>query len=170
MPCLWIVVAALLAYSSWPRAARATALVLDPGTAVAGPAHRGQPTARRPLQRSKDELQQAPPQFDFGKDIGPGDVEPFLRVAIARHRTTDGDAHKGTGARLTALGECLTRLGRYADAEAPLLEAHRVLHQAVGDQHDWTTQARKALVALYDAWQKPAQADEWRARLSAQDP
>ena len=56
-------------------------------------------------------------------------------------------------------------MGRYAEAQEQLLEAHRVLDAAVGDGHIRTIRAVRALANLYEAWGKPDQADEYRAIL-----
>ena len=86
-----------------------------------------------------------------------------LEAALAEGGAEDFD----TGCRRGELGECLTRMGRYAEAEEQLLEAHRVLDAAVGDDHIRTIRAVRALVDLYEAWGKPAEAAEWRARPHA---
>ena len=35
----------------------------------------------------------------------------------------------------------------------------------MGAEHGWTTKSIKYLAELYNAWQKPRQAEEWQARL-----
>ncbi len=50
--------------------------------------------------------------------------------------------------------ECLTKLRRYEDAETMLL--------AIEDR---TADVIRALVELYEAWDKPDEAAEWRAKL-----
>lgn len=67
------------------------------------------------------------------------------------------------------LGRCLVEMGRLAEAEEPLLSAARAALAAAGDGGSpaRTELARKcadALVALYEAWGKPAEAAEWRSR------
>ena len=62
-------------------------------------------------------------------------------------------------------GECLIKLGRYAQAELPLLASYEGLKASYGDDHYLTIKAIKRLVRLYQAWDKPAQAEEWTALL-----
>ncbi len=61
------------------------------------------------------------------------------------------------------LGVCLTRLGRFDEAEPELLEALRVFKKAPTRAHVEGTIRR--LAALYDAWGKPDEAADWRAKL-----
>ncbi len=84
-----------------------------------------------------------------------------LETILAEGGAEDFD----TGCLRGELGKCLTRMARYPEAEEQLLEAHRVLHTAVGDDHMRTIRAVRALVDLYDAWDKPDQAAQWRAKL-----
>jgi len=55
-------------------------------------------------------------------------------------------------------------------AEAALLESHAILVAAIGEDHEQTGKAVRALVELYDGWGKPERAGEWRARLPADRP
>jgi len=74
------------------------------------------------------------------------------------------------------LGDCLTKLARFEEAEGQLVEAHTVLAAALGLQHERTVLASKRLVGLYDAWDtaEPGKgyaekAAQWRARLETGD-
>ena len=62
---------------------------------------------------------------------------------------------------------CLTAAGRYREAEGLLLRAHAALAEALGETHERTLDARKRLVALYEAWGRPSKADRFRARAAA---
>jgi tetratricopeptide (TPR) repeat protein len=64
-------------------------------------------------------------------------------------------------------GLLLTQTGRYAEAEAELLAAFRALEAAVGIGHALTVSQIQRLVALYEAWEKPEKAAEYRALLPA---
>ena len=67
------------------------------------------------------------------------------------------------GKALKNYGRCLTRLKRYADAEAALVEAHEILVAADAVlAHD----AAQDLVALYEAWGKSDKAAAWRVKAS----
>ncbi|MFN0244376.1 MAG: tetratricopeptide repeat protein [Planctomycetota bacterium] len=73
-----------------------------------------------------------------------------------------------------ALGECLTKLARFAEAEALLLEAHRALTAArLADQTD-IQRIERCLAELYARWNavepdaaRAAQAVEWQAKAQA---
>ncbi len=59
-------------------------------------------------------------------------------------------------------GKCLLALRRFEEAEVKLLAAERGLADPEG-----SAQVVQTLVALYEAWEKPEQAAEWRAKLLA---
>lgn len=59
-------------------------------------------------------------------------------------------------------GECLTRLGRYADAERMLLNTHARLAKALPPGHGRLVKARARLAELYDAMKQPERAADWR--------
>ncbi len=87
------------------------------------------------------------------------DAEPLLRECV------DACARLSQGHRLNqvrrALGDCLVRLGQFERAEAVLLEAY-------GESAGLGTNVRKrqtlqAIIAMYEAWDRPADASErWR--------
>ena len=64
-------------------------------------------------------------------------------------------------------GEHFTALKQYARAEELLLHANDVLLKAVGPTNPRTVTNIRRLVALYTAWDKPAKAAEWSAKLPA---
>ena len=59
-------------------------------------------------------------------------------------------------------GECLTRMKRYAEAEALLLRTHAALAKSMGDDNARTAKARTRLAELYDRMQRPDSAAKWR--------
>jgi tetratricopeptide (TPR) repeat protein len=63
-------------------------------------------------------------------------------------------------------GACLRELGRHAEAEPLLLEAHALLARVVGANDQRTQKVVTELVALYEAWQRPQDATVWRTRLA----
>jgi tetratricopeptide (TPR) repeat protein/predicted Ser/Thr protein kinase len=67
------------------------------------------------------------------------------------------------------VGACLMRLGRLAEAERELLNAHRALCGRLGDGHPYTKRVVVDLIKLYASWNKPAQSAAWRARLEKTD-
>ncbi len=66
------------------------------------------------------------------------------------------------GQLLTRRGIACTRLGRHADAEPDLLEAHRIFLATLGDGDRRTQAAVRALADLYEAWDRPEDAARWR--------
>lgn len=51
-------------------------------------------------------------------------------------------------------------------AEPLLVEAIKGSRFKLGDTHPPTLESWKNLIDLYEAWGKPEEADEWRAKLS----
>jgi serine/threonine-protein kinase len=88
---------------------------------------------------------------------------PLYRDAIASIERTIGADHFRIPQIQRHVGGCLTELGRYAEAEAVLLESYRALDEA---DDMFTREAAERLVTLYTAWRKPEKAAEFRALLS----
>ncbi len=65
---------------------------------------------------------------------------------------------------------CLIDLKRFEDAERTLLEAFATVDARVGRSHDYTRRALDYLVTLYTAWDKPDEAQRYRAMLDAAGP
>jgi non-specific serine/threonine protein kinase/serine/threonine-protein kinase len=64
-------------------------------------------------------------------------------------------------------GICLTRLGRFDQAQAPLLEAHRRLEAARVRKSRALTEVLEALAQVADHTNRPADAQQWRSRLAS---
>ena len=64
-------------------------------------------------------------------------------------------------------GYYLTKAGRYAEAETPLLAAYRERAQKLGAEHGSTRDTAKRLAELYEAWGKSDEAARYRALGSA---
>jgi serine/threonine protein kinase len=95
------------------------------------------------------------------------EAEPFFREALETERKAASETGRDGGPRLIAaaeggLGRCLTMLRRYAEAEPLLLSSHAAIQKLsdVEAQH----RAVDKLVKLYEAWEKPDKASEWRAK------
>jgi tetratricopeptide (TPR) repeat protein len=54
---------------------------------------------------------------------------------------------------------------RYDEAEKLLLEAIKGRRLKIGVTHPHTKESLNNLIALYEAWNKPEKAKEWRAKL-----
>jgi len=97
------------------------------------------------------------------------EAEDALREAVQLQRSFFGPENFAPARPGSALGECLTKRAQYPEAEIELLEAERVwnAHQPGGPN---VQETRRRLVDLYRAWDKPEQAETWRAKLSAARP
>jgi len=73
--------------------------------------------------------------------------------------------HPVTADVLLQHGAALAGLGRHAEAEAQLLEAHEILTAAVGADHKRTQKVVQALVDLYEAWGKTDKVEQWSAKI-----
>jgi hypothetical protein len=62
-------------------------------------------------------------------------------------------------------GECLAGLGRDQEAEVALREAHRLLCESLGAEHERTRQVVGILADLYERLDQPEQAVAWRQKL-----
>jgi tetratricopeptide (TPR) repeat protein len=97
-------------------------------------------------------------------DLGrPREAEPLLRESLALRRQALPAGHWLIASSESVLGACLTAERRYAEAEALLLRAHAALADSRGNGEP-TLDARRRLVALYQAWGRPGKATAWRAR------
>ena len=93
-------------------------------------------------------------------------AEPLLRKSCAIHRRLEPSDEKtwliaqadGT------LGDCLTALRRFDEAGSLLLESYKTIQSARGDPYFGTRTALDRIIALYEAWDKPDQADQWRTK------
>jgi tetratricopeptide (TPR) repeat protein len=85
----------------------------------------------------------------------PAAAEPLLRDALRiRQRTLPADDWR-IGVAKSVLGEALTGLARYDEAEVFLLEAQRVLRDVPGAQGQEAQATRTRLASLYKAWGRP---------------
>lgn len=62
------------------------------------------------------------------------------------------------------LGACLTRLGRYDEAEPLMLGSYEQLQSQRGDADPYTRDALNNLIRFYERWGKPDRAAHFRAR------
>ena len=73
--------------------------------------------------------------------------------------------HWRTASASSAEGAALSGLGQYAEAEIRLLESFDTLKEDTGALPMVLTIATNRLVDLYTAWDKPAEANRYRAML-----
>jgi serine/threonine protein kinase/Tfp pilus assembly protein PilF len=94
-------------------------------------------------------------------------AEPMLRKAVEIREHAYPAGNWRIGEAKGVLGECLTAQGRYDEAEALLLEAHRLLKEGPGWEGQEAKATRLRLAALYEAWGQPQKA---AAYLSERQP
>jgi non-specific serine/threonine protein kinase/serine/threonine-protein kinase len=88
-------------------------------------------------------------------------AEPcFREAAEIRHQVLQG--HWLTASVDSLVGACLVARGEYAQAEPLLLKGYQGLRAAKGAPAMRQQQARDSIIKLYEAWQKPEKAAEWK--------
>ena len=98
--------------------------------------------------------------------VDPSVAEPALRECLEIRQRVFPEGHRRTALASSALGEALTKLGRFQEAE-PLLRGSLPVLQAIGgNQHGETRKAVNRIVELYEAWDRPEQAAVYRARAT----
>jgi serine/threonine protein kinase/tetratricopeptide (TPR) repeat protein len=60
------------------------------------------------------------------------------------------------------------REGQYEEAERMLIKALEFSRRVLGEEHSETLACLKYFVLLYEAWDKPEEAEKWRKKLSGQ--
>ena len=83
--------------------------------------------------------------------------EPLLREAVALRTNALSPDHWRVAVARSTLGQCLTERGRYAEAESLLIQSYEVLRTTHGADDDRTEAARKRVIQLYEAWNRPDQ-------------
>lgn len=137
----------------------------------------GNPEAARPLlldvlQRNRLLLGEEHPRvaatmvslarldFDQG-EIAAAQVRVRAALAILREKLPEGHWRLASGE--TVLGACLTRTGRYHEAEPLLVESYSILHREIGERESRTRYALDRLIEHYDARGMEDEAAEYRA-------
>jgi serine/threonine protein kinase/Tfp pilus assembly protein PilF len=98
------------------------------------------------------------------------EAEALTAKAVDAARRVLPREHFDTGTVILRHGVALTALGRHAEAEVELLEAHEILTAVVGADHDRTQKVVRALVDLYEAWDKPDKAEQWHTKIESPPP
>ncbi len=75
--------------------------------------------------------------------------------------------HWMASATRTYVGDCLTDLARYEEAEAMIGQGYGELVKALGAGHTRTKKAAQYAARLFAAWGKPDKAAEWEAKTKA---
>jgi hypothetical protein len=93
------------------------------------------------------------------------EAEKLFAEALEGWRKQLGDNHPGTLRCKNDLAVLYKEQARYEDSEPLLLEAINGRRLKLGDTHPHTMESILALIDLYEAWNKPENAKEWRAKL-----
>ncbi len=97
-------------------------------------------------------------------------AEPLLSEAVEiREKVLSANDPEQASGR-ACLGQCLVGMARYEQAERLLLTGYLNLESTLGPKHERTVEAAKQLVRLYDAWQRPEKAEEYRKPLPTGGP
>ncbi|MGH7597757.1 MAG: tetratricopeptide repeat protein [bacterium] len=96
----------------------------------------------------------------------PREAEPLLREGLTIYRAAMEESHWQIARVESILGGCLAALRRYDEAEPLLLASYQALKEKRGDKDKLTQQTLGRIVKLYDSWNKPAKAGEYRATLA----
>jgi serine/threonine-protein kinase len=94
---------------------------------------------------------------------------PLFEETIKRGAALLGPDHLDVMGDRSASGPCLTRLGRYREAEERLLAAHAKMLADLGPRHWQTRLSTRRLAELYEAWGKPDRAEIYRAMLQSKE-
>ena len=94
------------------------------------------------------------------------EAEPLLRECVEMRREVLRPKHWQIADTQSVLGQCLSRMGRFEQAEALLLG----VLDAAGDDPSCPSrvesEAAARLVELYEKSNRPREADKWRAERS----
>jgi serine/threonine protein kinase/tetratricopeptide (TPR) repeat protein len=93
------------------------------------------------------------------------DAEPLYLRTIEIRRQVLGDEHPELANTRFTLARMLFAERRYAESEQLALTAYPPMLRSVGPTHDRTVRIANLLAQLYDSWNKPDNAVEWRAKL-----
>ncbi len=92
----------------------------------------------------------------------PAHAAPYLREAMEKFEASPNrSAHDWFGVT-GILGECLTLLKRYDEAERLLIESYTGFQPIRGEKSPDMLEARQRLVKLYEAWGKNMKTDQYR--------
>ncbi|UCF14008.1 MAG: tetratricopeptide repeat protein [Phycisphaerales bacterium] len=90
-------------------------------------------------------------------------AEPLLLKAMENERLVEG--RETPPFIMYSLASLYNRKGRYDKAEPLLVEFLEISQRVLIDGHPDTVAAMNELIKLYKAWNKPEEADRWRAKL-----
>ena len=92
-------------------------------------------------------------------------AETLLRESVSIHAESLSPTHWQTASTEMLLFRTLFDQRRFQDAEGVLTRAYASIEREFGPAHARSQTAAERAVELYVAWNKPAQASAWRAKL-----
>jgi tetratricopeptide (TPR) repeat protein len=128
-----------------------------------GQAEEGVKTLREVLALQQDALGSTHPDVIFTThllakallELGqPGEAAVLAKKSIDLDLASGSPAGKGNARFDIVYAESLEALGRFGEAEAALLEAHRTLDEAVGRDQPRAVEVAEKLVDLYSSWHR----------------
>lgn len=93
-------------------------------------------------------------------------AEPLLREAVEIRRKTLTDGSPLLSSTISALGECLAAQGKFQEAEPLTIGSYEALKASQGEKSLNTLDALNRTIKLYEQWNKPDEAERFRAKLS----
>ena len=96
-------------------------------------------------------------------------AEQLMRESLALREESFPPGHWIIASSVSHLGAVIARAGRFAEAESLLIASEQELLALRGAKAQPVKDARQRLVDLYRAWNRPADAAEWLARLNEPD-
>ncbi len=102
----------------------------------------------------------------LGRTGRASEVEERIRSSVQQLRRAQPRGTFHLAFVESMLGDCLTKQGNYAEAEAYLLESHEVIVKTTPPTAFYATDSLKRIVAMYDAWGKPELAESHRIRFA----
>ncbi len=94
------------------------------------------------------------------------EAEKILSDVIQGQREKLGPDHPATLESMHELAVLYIKQAWYAEAEPLLREAAEGRMEKLGPQHPHTQESIKHLIELYEAWNKPDKAAQWRTKLT----
>lgn len=96
------------------------------------------------------------------------EAEPLLREGLAiREKKLPAKSWLTANAR-SFLGHCLAQQQRFAEAEPLLLAGYEGLSRATDTPAKWLARSLDRVIELYERWDRPEQAAEWRKKRPAE--
>lgn len=99
-------------------------------------------------------------------DQGDAEIsEPLLRRCLKIRKAALPEGHVLTAWAGNLLGDVLSTQGRYAEAETLLTQSCSIIEGSPAVSTETKRETIEGVIALYQAWGKPAHAAEWKTRL-----